>query len=287
MRENGAATRIGRNWDAYAILFSAGLLWKAACTPTADVGRSPAWALAGVEASRERGSLLALPSLSRLQTLAVYLDVTAGQASATAGLWALPGTVYVQTEVHYTNQQNDRYVSCAQAPAKGSAPNVLCWQPLWTMRPRYHSILRVATFPLRTAPDKATWLSTVDGDVAAVMLARLAVLEARASGAGDSAVRYLYGARAPRYQPRGSGAFLTQRRPRGGAVPALLRMRAVTAPWGLFCARLANRNRRYRTFDCRLACRTYRCGCTTFDGARCWARSFSIRTTLRSHRPCS
>jgi hypothetical protein len=47
------------------------------------------------------------------------------------------------------------------------------------------------TFPLRTSTDKATLLSAVDGDVAAVMLARLAVVRARTVGNGDPAVHFL------------------------------------------------------------------------------------------------
>jgi len=49
------------------------------------------------------------------------------------------------------------------------------------------------TFPLRTSTDLNTVLSALDGDVVAVMLARLAVLEAKAYSSGEVAVQFLYG----------------------------------------------------------------------------------------------
>ena len=62
----------------------------------------------------------------------------------------------------------------------------MAWAALRSCR-----VLRVVTFPLRTSTDKATLLSAVDGDVAAVMLGRLAVLEARSEGSGEQAIQYL------------------------------------------------------------------------------------------------
>jgi len=83
-------------------------------------------------------------SLGPNETLAAYLQLVDSDDVAEAAA----GAITVQTEVTYTNRKNER-------------------------------VVRICTFQIRTSSDLDTIFAALDGDVTAVLLARLAVVQAR------------------------------------------------------------------------------------------------------------
>ena len=87
---------------------------RTGCTDAAKALTS--WQLGALQPSRERGNVFQMPELSPHEALAVYLDLGADdEAAPVPGVSkSLPSTVYVQTEVHYTNRHNERFEQSAR-----------------------------------------------------------------------------------------------------------------------------------------------------------------------------
>jgi hypothetical protein len=97
------------------------------CSPPPDDGSDgtgqPAapWYLGGVRLDHDVGRVLALPALRPQDVLGVYVEIDEAAVAPGGAAKALPPTVYIQTEVHYTNRESERYV-CDLSLSAGMGP---------------------------------------------------------------------------------------------------------------------------------------------------------------------